>query len=116
MTLKKTEKGVIYNANTGKFREVTDEEREKALERARRNSNRGEVEGADWGDADPVLLSKALCCVTVYGFAIRLGYTRDGGAFSIAVISDEKLPTKYVRPSEGIDEYLQFLINTYARD
>jgi len=116
MTVKKVEKEVTYNANTGKFREVTEDDRRKALERARRRENRGEVEGADWNEANPALLSRAVACVTELGFAVRLGYTRDGGAFSFAVISDAKLPTKYIRPTEGIDEFLQTVIEDYARE
>jgi len=116
MAGKGNQKEQVYDANTGKFREWTEADKRKAEERRRRRENRGAVEGADWNDADAAKLSRAICTVTQHGYAIRLGYTRDGGAFAIGILGDGEPFTKFVRPNEGIDEYLDELTADYARE
>lgn len=109
-------KEIEYDANTGKFREVSEADKRKAEERRRRRENRGATEGADWAEASPDKLAQAIRSVTQHGFAIRLGYTRDGGAFAIGILGDGEPFTKFVRSSEGIDEYLAEIITDYARE
>lgn len=116
MNGKGKDKEKVYDAGTGKFREETAADRQRAEERRRRRENRGTVDGADWADADVGKLSHAIRSVTQHGYAIRFGYTRDGGAFAIGILGDGEPFTKFVRPTEGIDEYLDTLISDYARE
>lgn len=82
-------------------------------QREHRRRNRGAVDAADWGSADAQLLSDAIAAVTQHGYAIRFGYTRDGGAFAIGVIGDGEPYTDYVRPNESVDAYLIGLASDY---
>lgn len=116
MNAKTKQKPQIYDANKGRLREETQADRDRAEERRRRRENRGATEGADWADADVAKLSTAVCAVTQHGYAIRFGYTRDGGAFAIGILGDGEPFTKFIRPTEGIDEFLDTLIRDYARE
>jgi hypothetical protein len=113
---KAKDKPTIFDANKGVIREETQADRDRAEERRRRRENRGAVDGADWRDADLAKLSRAIVAVTSWGYAIRLGYTRDGGAFAVGIIGDGEPFTKFIRPTEGIDEFLDTLIRDYARE
>ena len=79
-----------------------------------RGRNRGKVEAADWGNATSDLVSAAIVAVTQHGYAIRFGYTRDGGAFAVGVIGDGEPFTEFVRPTEDIDAFLSELADDYA--
>jgi len=83
------------------------------VQRESRRRNRGTVEEACWKDADCEALRRAIVAVTRHGFAIRFGYTRDGGAFAVAVVGDGDQPTDYTRPSEDINLYLAGLALDY---
>lgn len=49
----------------------------------------------------------ALAQILSRGGAIRLGGTRDGGAWSVGIYGDGAVPyTEYVRPDEDINQYL----------
>lgn len=82
-------------------------------QREHRRRNRGAVDAADWGSADAQCISSAISAVSQHGFAIRFGYTRDGGAFAIGIVGDGEAYTDYVRPSENIDVYLEGLAQDY---
>jgi hypothetical protein len=82
-------------------------------QRAHRRRNRGSVVEADWGTASADSVSSAICAVTQHGYAIRFGYTRDGGAFAIGIIGDGDPFTEFVRPNEDIDAYLNGLADDY---
>lgn len=86
----------------------------------RNGSNRGQdvsrrkleraSEPADWSSVNPALLHGAIAAITGQGGAIRFGYTRDGGAYSIGILGDGEPRTDYVRPNEDIEDYLRQLI------
>lgn len=84
-------------------------------QREHRRRNRGNAETADWGNADPVKLHRAICNVTGIGGAIQFGYTKDGGSFVIRIVGDGEPFNEYVRPSESIDEYLDALARDYDK-
>lgn len=65
---------------------------------------------ADWANASALALQGAICAVAFRGGALRLGYTRDGGAFAIGIYLGNDSSTEYVRPDEDIDIYLAGLI------
>jgi len=85
----------------------------KPAQGSNRRRNRGNGEAADWGSASPQKVMEAIQAVTKNGFAIRFGYTRDGGAYSIGIVGDGDPFTEYVRPTEDIDLYLEGLTLDY---
>jgi hypothetical protein len=61
-------------------------------------------------DCDAGLLQKVIARAGYKQCALRFGYTRDGGAFSIGVYTAQEPFTDYIRPGEDIDAYLQELL------
>jgi len=64
---------------------------------------------ADWANADPAIVLRLVCAVAVEGGAVRLGYTRDGGAYSIGIYLGSDSKTYYCNEAEGINEKLNEL-------
>lgn len=62
--------------------------------------------GANWGDVSGENLANAVAWTAANGGALRLGYTRDGGAYAIGIYMDGESETEYVRPDENIDQWL----------
>jgi ribonuclease BN (tRNA processing enzyme) len=83
-------------------------------QRTSRRRYRGKVEAADWREATPDKISHAIHSVTQHGFAIRFGYTKDGGAFAIGILGDGEPFTEFVRATEDIDLYLDGITANYA--
>lgn len=105
---RKDQHGDRIGGNSRNVREVVDER--KRL----RGRNRGKVDAADWGNASPDALSAVVVAVTEHGFAVRFGYTRDGGAFAVGVIGDGDPYTEFIRPTEDIDAFLTELADDYT--
>lgn len=82
--------------------------------RKRRSNNRAGGGVADWAGVEGELLTRAVAAVARHGGALRLGYTRDGGAYAVGVYGDGDPFTEYVPPSEDINEYLKGLIEDYG--
>jgi hypothetical protein len=61
---------------------------------------------ADWQNASPDRMQLLVCRVGAEGGAVRFGYTRDGGAYSIGIYLGDKSKTYYCNEKEGIDEKL----------
>lgn len=61
---------------------------------------------ANWGDVNGENLTNAVAWTAACGGALRLGYTRDGGAYAIGIYIDGESETEYVRPDEDIDQWL----------
>lgn len=78
-----------------------------------RRVKRNDADGADWNNVNPALLMTAIGVVALRGGALRLGYTRDGGAYSIGVYGDGEPYTDYVRPNEDIDAYFERIIEAW---
>lgn len=94
------------------------EKQDKA--RAKRGSGKGlpstSTRGgstADWANADPTMVLELVCCVAREGGAIRYGYTRDGGAYSIGLYLGEDSKTYYCNEAEGINDQLKDLIEYF---
>jgi len=68
---------------------------------------------ADWTAANGTLMARAVASIGKEGGALRFGYTRDGGAYSIGVYDGDEKRTIYVSPNEDIDQVLQELIEYY---
>lgn len=84
-------------------------------QRQNRRSWRGHVDAADWGTINADELLRVVECVTGKGHAIQFSYTRDGGSFVVRVVGDGEPYNEYVRPSEDISLYFQFLIDKYGK-
>lgn len=89
----------------------------KRHEKEQRKKVRGKpTTGADWTTADPSLLCGAVTAISTLGGAIRLGYTRDGGAYAIGIYGDGEYRTEYVRPDEDINDYLVECCQAWGSD
>lgn len=86
------------------------EERRLAARRKReqkRNERTGRRETIVLADIDGDTLVRALESVITKGGAVRIGATRDGGAWAFGIYGDGAVPyTEYVRPHENVNDYL----------
>ena len=64
---------------------------------------------ADWGNANSELLARVIELVTAGGGAIRFGYSRDGGAYSLGIYGDGKPYTEFQPGNTDIDGWLEEL-------
>lgn len=106
---------VRYSEATGRFEEAGTVTEYRAEQRRIRNSTRGGGEPAEWRSANPTELLRLVVAVTKLGFAVRFGYTRDGGAFAIGVIGDGEPFTEFVRSTEDIDLFLRTCASDYEK-
>jgi hypothetical protein len=84
---------------------------EQNRKRRANTSTTGQV--ADWASVDGILLAKAVGVVARMGGALRLGYSRDGGAFAVGIYGDGEPFTEYVPPSDDIELWLKGVIEDY---
>lgn len=92
-----------------------DEKLAKSQESRKRRVNAQRTgTAADWTEVDGELLRKAAGAVAKGGGAIRLGYTRDGGAYSVGFYGDGDPFTEYVSPNDDINEFLRGVIEDYG--
>ena len=61
---------------------------------------------ADWGTVTPNLLVDLCQVVSGLGGAVRIGYTRDGGAYSVGIYLDDDRETFYCRPSDDLNDFV----------
>lgn len=65
------------------------------------------VGSADWTRVDAGNLMDTIGTVAACGGALRLGYTRDGGAYAVGVYGDGEPYTLYFGPHDDIDAALR---------
>lgn len=90
-------------------REKQRDERREAASKRRVATNGAAGASADWTAVNAEWIRAAIAQVAREGGALRLGYTRDLGAYSIGVYGDGDPYTDYLRPGEDIDAYLERL-------
>lgn len=96
-------------------RDHKEDKARKAAESRKRRSNQGSVgETADWGSVNGDILARAVAAVARNGGALRLGYTRDGGAYAVGIYGDGEPFTEYVPPSDDMEAYLKGIIEDYG--
>lgn len=83
----------------------------RGLKRPRRHTE--QAGSTDWMGCDAELLQKVIAKASNKHCALRFGYTRDGGAYSIGVYAGDQYFTDYVRPNESIDDYLAELLESF---
>lgn len=81
--------------------------KEETTGRRRRGSNAGLRGAANWILVDAEMLQYTITAVAQKGGALRLGYTRDGGAYAIGIYGDGEPYTEYVSPQEDVNEHLR---------
>jgi hypothetical protein len=82
-------------------------------QRRRRSHNKTSGKSADWTECDGDVLRKAIAAIAKMGGAVRLGYTRDGGAYAVGIYGDGDPFTEYIPPSDDITEFMKGLIEDY---
>jgi len=70
---------------------------------------------ADWTNASGDLVLQLVCAVGVLGGAVRYGYTRDGGAYSIGIYLGTESQTYYCNEKEGINEKISDLVDYFKK-
>ena len=70
---------------------------------------------ADWANATPENVMALVCAVGMEGGAVRLGYTRDGGAYSIGIYVGSLSKTYYCNEKDGIDETVRELTEHFTK-
>ena len=70
---------------------------------------------ADWTNASSDVVLRLVCLVAAEGGAVRLGYTRDGGAYSIGIYLGENSKTYYCNEKDGINEKIGELIEYFEQ-
>lgn len=68
---------------------------------------------ADWKSASPEVVTAAICSAGLAGGALRFGYSRDQGAYSIGIYGDGDYYAVYVGPSEDIDVTLREIADLF---
>lgn len=89
----------------------------KAGSTARQTSLResiGQSKKADWETADAEQLRTTIAIVAKVGGALRLGYSRDGGAYAVGVYGDGDPYTLYHPPEDDIDALLAKIENAFS--
>lgn len=69
---------------------------------------------ADWANANSEDVLRLVCLVGMEGGAVRFGYTRDGGAYSIGLYLGDDSKTYYCNEAEGINAQIRELIEYFA--
>lgn len=87
------------------------ETEQQNFRKPRATTNTSEV--ADWGSINAEKLVRTIAIASKRGGALRLGYTRDGGAYAVGVYAGSNYFTDYVRPSEDIEGYLDSLTQSF---
>jgi hypothetical protein len=73
-------------------------------------------EPADWASISSDAIRDAIVQVGAMGGALRFGYSRDGGAYSIGVYGLQPQPfTEYLRPGDDVSGYLDTLADEARR-
>jgi hypothetical protein len=64
--------------------------------------------------SDPEMLQYTITAVAQKGGALRLGYTRDGGAYAIGIYGDGDPYTEYISPTEDVNEHLRSIASDFG--
>ncbi len=87
----------------------------KSEKRKLRSFGSSASSGADWGAVNGDLVIKAAAALAGMGGALRLGYTRDGGAFALGVYGDGEPYTLYEANIETVEEMLKGMVEDFGK-
>lgn len=68
---------------------------------------------ADWEQANAEILRKAIATAASSGGALRFGYSRDGGAYSVGIYVNGEMNTEWLKPDEDLDGFLSDIVEFY---
>lgn len=87
---------------------LTNGNRSTGSQRAQRASRTREP--ANWASISSDAIRDCIVQISAIGGAVRFGYSRDGGCYSIGVYGLEIEPfTDYLRPGDDVEKYLDTL-------
>lgn len=70
----------------------------------------GTTDRANWAKVEQLAIIDLICAVSHKGGAVRFGYSRDRGAFSLGVYLGDDRDTIWIRPSEDPDAVIRDII------
>lgn len=68
---------------------------------------------ADWGGVDSGLIRQVIEQITKRGGAVRFGYTRDGGAYSLGIYGDGKPFSEFCPANSDVASWLEGIVYDY---
>lgn len=80
-----------------------------ALSRLFSGKDDGNAETADWASVAPDTILDLISAITAAHGAVRFGYSRDGGAYSLGIYLDDESETLYFKPYEDVTAKLREL-------
>lgn len=94
------------------------DERANKRERAKaaRQSRRRLAGSADWREFDWSAAAALTMAITDEGGALRIGKTRDGGAWSFGVYKGEDYAAEYIRPNEVFVDAVREIAEAWCED
>lgn len=72
------------------------------------------IGNADWESANAEVLKSVIVAIAARGCAVRFGYSKDGGAYSVGIYEDTDKYTVWIRPNEELDIKLQGIAASFA--
>jgi len=81
--------------------------------RGRRAASAGTVE---WGGFDWACIQALTEALVAVGGAVRLGATRDGGAWALGIYQGDDYATEYVRPAENFETAIGEIVAAWCGD
>jgi hypothetical protein len=91
---------------------MTQPKKTKKVEPKRRRRQNDSV--ADWASAEPGNIIAVICAVAQNDGAVRFGYSRDGGAYSVGIYGDGKPFTEFCPATGNVDEWLEGIAFDYG--
>jgi len=88
----------------------------RAKTKAGRSRRREGQERADLETCDMASLVALLVVAAKSGGAVRVGYTRDGGAYALGCYAGEDYATEYVKPQEDFADALREIVGAWFPD
>lgn len=82
----------------------------QSKEAAKPRRRRQHASDADWTAVESGLLGTLIGAVTATGGAIRFGYTKDGGAYSLGIYGDGTPYTEFCPGSTDVEAWIEGFI------
>jgi len=100
--------------NKNENRQGTPNKRERSKQaRGRRKSAAGEL---DWRTFDWEGFAALTVALANSGGAIRVGATRDGGAWALGIYKGDDYATEYIKPTEDVQEAMLEIAEAWLDD
>lgn len=97
-------------------RALEDKDNKRAKARDKRAGRRVNGGTTDWREFDWTRAAALTMAIADEGGALRIGRTRDGGAWAFGVYMGDDYATEYVRPSEDFAQALSEIAQAWLPD